>query len=204
MLKYLTEAADNLTARKRGIAKNSAVWTATGITKEAVAQEIARLQTAEAELNALQTELAKKQTEAHTLRDAADVMLMRIDNYAFALHANERARLADYGLQADKAKKSKPAPSMKLGLTIEDDTDGAGFILTTTRDPLADRYEWYKGIAADAKTTEVIPAMTLFKTTRKISFTDNDVKQGERVFYKVRAVNTAGDGPWSDAASKVQ
>jgi len=44
--------------------------------------------------------------------------------------------------------------------------------------------------------------MTLFKTTRKISFVDDDVVKGQRVFYKVRAVNPAGVGPWKRAGKQ--
>lgn len=46
--------------------------------------------------------------------------------------------------------------------------------------------------------------MKNFKTTKKTSFVDDEVPKGVRVFYRVRAANTNGVGPWSEAVSKVQ
>ncbi|MEW5842072.1 MAG: hypothetical protein AB1775_02275 [Bacteroidota bacterium] len=55
--------------------------------------------------------------------------------------------------------------------------------------------------AADANT---IPELKNFRTTKKTSFVDDEVPKGVRVFYRVRAANTKGAGPWSKAVSKVQ
>jgi hypothetical protein len=65
-------------------------------------------------------------------------------------------------------------------------------------------YEWHKGIGSDPAKTDVIPVMTLFKTTKKITFVDDDVVKGQSVFYKVRAVNSTSEGPWSEPVSRVQ
>ena len=46
--------------------------------------------------------------------------------------------------------------------------------------------------------------MKLYKTTTKTPFVDDDVFKGVRYFYKVRAINAAGEGPWSEAVSRVQ
>ena len=65
-------------------------------------------------------------------------------------------------------------------------------------------YECFKGISADPTKTDIIPVLSPFKTTRKLSFVDDDVVKGQRVWYKVRAINAAGEGPWSEPVSRVQ
>ena len=50
----------------------------------------------------------------------------------------------------------------------------------------------------------MLPDLNNFKTTRKRSFVDNDIPRGVRVFYRVRAANRSGVGPWSDPVGKVQ
>jgi hypothetical protein len=40
--------------------------------------------------------------------------------------------------------------------------------------------------------------------TKKTSFVDDDVPKGTRIFYRVRAANTKGVDPWSEAVSMVQ
>jgi len=57
---------------------------------------------------------------------------------------------------------------------------------------------------ANASVTDIIPEMKLYKTTTKTLVSDHDIPKGIRLFYKVRAVNAAGPGPWSEAVSKVQ
>jgi hypothetical protein len=39
---------------------------------------------------------------------------------------------------------------------------------------------------------------------KKTSFIDDEVAKGIRIFYRVRAANTNGVGPWSEAVSRVQ
>ena len=59
-------------------------------------------------------------------------------------------------------------------------------------------------MGANASDANTIQNMKNFKTTKKTSFVDDEVPKGVRVFYRVRAANTNGVGPWSEAVSKVQ
>ncbi len=70
--------------------------------------------------------------------------------------------------------------------------------------PNTDYYEWQKGMGANASDANTIPELKNFKTAKKTSFVDDEVPKGVRVFYRVRAANTNGVGPWSEAVSKVQ
>lgn len=87
---------------------------------------------------------------------------------------------------------------------LQDDTDGEGFIVSTQFDANADFYEWQKGFGSNPSETKTIPELKNFKTTKKTNFVDDEVPKGVRVFYRVRAANTNGVGPWSEAVSRVQ
>ena len=74
----------------------------------------------------------------------------------------------------------------------------------TAKDDVADSYEWQKGQGTDPKDTSTIPPMSFFKQTSKTVFIDDEVLKGIRYFYRVRAVNRNGQGPWSEPVSRVQ
>ena len=98
---------------------------------------------------------------------------------------------------------SLPAPTLKLQVVLADDTDGEGISVSWNKDSVAAQYEIYRGVSTDPGKTDVIPAMTLLKTTQRTDFVDDDVIKGQRMWYKVRSVNPAGTGPWSEPVSHV-
>jgi hypothetical protein len=195
---------DRLKGLRSGMLRNPDKWADHEITADAVQQRIDGLAARETELNDLKEQLALKQAEARELQTTEAKFISKLENFVFAYHTETPEKLIEYGLQPRKEAKPKPALTKKLMVNIQDDTDGEGFILTTQVDADAEMYEWYKGIGADPTKTDVIPAMTLLKTTKKITFVDDDVVKGQRVFYKVRAVNSTSEGPWSEPVSRVQ
>ena len=76
--------------------------------------------------------------------------------------------------------------------------------MLTAKDPVAINYEWQKGQGLDPKDMHTIPDMVFFKFTTKIKFVDDNVTKGVRYFYRVRALNRNGQGPWSEPVSRVQ
>ncbi|HRH48838.1 MAG TPA: fibronectin type III domain-containing protein [Panacibacter sp.] len=48
------------------------------------------------------------------------------------------------------------------------------------------------------------PPYSHYKTTKKLTFTDDDVKRGQRYFYRVRGLDRNGYGEWSEPVSRVQ
>lgn len=204
MIKYLSDLSDRLKALKSGMVKNPDIWADHEITADAVQQKIDGLTDKEAEIESLKEQVALKQAEAKVVQSDGAKFADRLENFVFAYHTETPEKLIEYGLQTRKEAKPRPALTKKLSINIQDDTDGIGFILTTQVDSDADMYEWHKGIGADPAKVDVIPAMTLFKTTRKTSFVDDDVLKGQRVFYKVRAINNVSEGPWSEPVSRVQ
>ncbi len=204
MIKYLTDAATHLKELKDGVVKNIALWANTGITAETIQRWIDNLTTKETEVEELKTQVSVKLAEARDLQTSAEKYADKIENFALGFHSEDSAKLIEYGIQLRKEAKAKPAVTKKPVITLQDDTDGVGFILSIQADPDADMYEWHKGVAADPSKLDVIPAMTILKTTRKTSFVDDDVQKGQRVFYKVRGINSISEGPWSEPVSKVQ
>jgi hypothetical protein len=204
MIKYLRSITDRLTAFISGVGKFTARWTSHNITAADIQAKIDQAAAMEKAVEEQKQLLADKQTEARALQDELEIYLDQLENFARAIHAKDMDSLQDYGLDAQTSSASRPAPTAKLLVTLEDDTDGVGFIVSTNKDTNASMYEWYKGAGTDASKTDVIPAMALFKTTQKTSFVDDDVVKGQRTFYKVRSVNAAGAGPWSEPVSRVQ
>jgi hypothetical protein len=204
MIKYLDDIRNRLKERKAGILKHLALWTSQAITGDLLEQKIAQVDAADADIENAKTALSNSYAAARTVQDSLEQFLTKIDNNAVAIHTDDPDTLGDYGIAGRKENKPKAVPVEKLLMTVADDTDGFGFILTTSADESASMYEWYKGVSADASKADAIPAMMLFKTTQKLSFVDDDVVKGQRIWYKVRAVNAAGTGPWSDPANRVQ
>lgn len=204
MLQYLRDEIDRLNGFMMGRLKYPEKWANNEVTDADIKTSIDSLAAAEKQIEEIKTLLLQKQAEAKDLKTKAVKLGDKVENFINGYHTDEPQKLIDYGLAPKKQYSKKSSPSTKLTISIQDDTDGEGFILTTSSDPDADMYEWYKGLGVDPSKTDVIPIMTLLKTTKKISFVDDDVPKGVRVFYKVRATNNKGDGPWSEPVSRVQ
>ncbi len=156
------------------------------------------------EIEGLKEQLAVKQMGAHKACAEIEDYAQRVSSIAIGLEGSSQEKLLPYGIKLRKPVVKKLVPSKVLLPSLADDVDGVGFIVSTQYDGDADIYEWQKGIGADPTKTDVIPEMKLFKTTTKASFVDDDVQKGVRVFYRVRASNSAGQGQWSEAVSRVQ
>lgn len=204
MIRYLRDENDRLTRFKGGMEKHTAKWAGNELTPVIIQDQINLLDAKEKQIEETKTLLNQQQMEAKILQQAAVKLGDQVENFINGFHSNEPEKLLDYGLEPRKSYTKKQAPVTKPQISIQDDYDGEGFILTTQSDPDAEMYEWYKGIGADPTKPDLTPAMTLLKTTKKTSFVDDDVVKGMRVFYKVRVTNSKGDGPWSEAVSKVQ
>jgi hypothetical protein len=147
---------------------------------------------------------SQKLGDARVVSNDATVLADKLETLARGFHSGDDNKLLEYNIQAKKDKKTVTAPDVKPVVTIEDESDGEGFSISTSVDPKANYYEWQKGTAGNAADVNTTPEMKLFKTTKKTYFVDDEVPKGVRVFYKVRACNASGTGPWSEAVSRVQ
>ena len=204
MVKYLAELISRFTGYKSGITKNPDVWKDREETPEAIQNHIDAVQKVGGELDDLNEQLALKTAEARKLQKEETRYADDFENLAIGLEKSNPDKLMLYNIELRKSLTKKSIPTDILHPKLADDTDGVGYIVSTNSDANANQYEWQKGVAADPSKTDVIPEMKFFKTTIKTSFVDDDVAKGVRYCYRVRAVNSAGEGPWSEAVSRVQ
>jgi len=204
MLKYLADVVARLNSLKQGMEKNPTKWATQTITPAQVQTTIDDLETISKDDSSLKEQVTANQAKAHTAQTAAEKLADIIESIAVGLEEGNQDNLNSYGIKLRKIPSKKAAPSTSLHPALADDTDGEGFIVSTTYDSDADLYEWLKGVSPDPTKLDTIPEMKFFKTTKKTTFVDDEVAKGVRVFYKVRAVNSAGNGPWSEAVSRVQ
>ena len=205
MKKYIHVMLQEIENFEHGISANAADWTNLPVTlvqittlKNDLAHCGTAIETAEATaLGARHAGLAKN-SEAIKIYDQAV-------NLAYGIYANTPDKLAEYGIKPRREPSKVPPPTDILAIEISDNTDGEGFnLMLTAKDPVAINYEWQKGQGLDPKDMHTIPDMIFFKITSKIQFIDDNVTKGVRYFYRVRALNRAGQGPWSEPVSRVQ
>jgi hypothetical protein len=204
MVAYLGDAKARLQSLKAGMIKNSTLWTDQTVKVEDVDQMLASIEIKDSELEEVKNQQTLKITEARNVSGNANKLADKIENLVLGFHADSSEKLIEYSIKQRKQAAPKPAPSKTLIPMLEDDTDGEGFIVSTQVDPNADYYEWQKGSGTNAADSKTIPELKNFKTTKKTNFVDDEIPKGVRIFYRVRAANTNGVGPWSEAVSRVQ
>ncbi len=204
MIQYFSEVSERLNGFKKGMDKEPDLWQNQPEGPAKVQEKITLIDAKEKEVADLKDLLSVKQAEGHALVNEVTEYADRIESTIIGQVGTSIERLTPYGIKPRKTAVRKPSPSKILLPVLADDTDGIGFIVSTQTDPDAEHYEWHKGLGADPSKTDIIPEMKFFKISKKTSFVDDDVPKGVRVFYKVRAVNGAGQGPWSEAVSRVQ
>lgn len=204
MLTYLSEVSDRLKLLLGGMKKNPEVWVNQSVKPEDVEAALAAIDTKDGEVETVKQAQTLKLGEARELSVTSGKLADKIENLALGIHTDEAEKLVEYGIKTRKAAAPRPAPTKVLIPTLEDDTDGEGFIVSTQKDPDADYYEWQKGIGTNAADPKAIPELKNIKTTKKTSFVDDEVPKGTRIFYRVRAANANGNGAWSEAVSRVQ
>ncbi len=205
MLKYISDAVGRLLRLKAGIEKNPDRWSGQSTTPAAIQTIVDGLNKVDKEADDAQNLAISKHSEARSLTAAAELEADSISNLAIGLEKGSPEKLSnDYGINVKKSFSPKPVPTVGHLVTLKDDVDGEGFVVSTNVDPDASMYEWQKGPAADPLKTDIIPELRFFKATKKSYFVDDDVIKGVRYFYRVRATNSAGAGAWSEPVSSVQ
>lgn len=204
MIKYIQTIINELKSRVAGMKANPEKWTNQEVTVTMVEGYIKSLEDQSAAIEAAESALQKARDAGRKLEESLQVKQKQIDNLAYGIHAAEPVKLSDYGLTVRKSAGSRPVPVKCMITSIVDDSDGVGFVVTWLSVPEADHYEIEKGVAAAITDMVLAPPFPFLKSTSKITITDDDVEKGRRYFYRVRAVNAAGSGEWSEAVNRVQ
>ncbi len=203
-MKYLLNARGELVKLKDGLTTNQTKWTGQAETPLTIQAIITAIDGKEAELNALEYQLTIKLGECRDLKKSSQLVIDTITSKAIGFHKEHPAELQSYGIPVPTPREKKPVPSAHLVPYLKDDDDGVGYKVSTQVDPNCDVYEWERGIATDPSDVNTVPTMAFYKQTTKTNFLDDNVDKGVRYFYRVRATNATGNGPWSATANRIQ
>jgi hypothetical protein len=205
MKKYIADTLEKLNAFIQGMKANPNDWTNEPVKLADVVAESDDLTTKSNTIDSAEATLKVVRHQGSLQNSEAKKLYSQCETFAYAIYADNTEKLADYGIKPRKEPTKVPQPSEVLAVVIEDDIDAEGFVIgIKARDKVAESYEWQKGQGIDPKDTSLTPQLFYLKTTSKISFIDDNVNKGIRYFYRVRAMNRSGYGPWSEAASRVQ
>lgn len=208
-LNYVTVIINRLKAFKTGIAGNATAWTGQPETPATTQAHIDALETADAEIVALENTLQQKRQAlralAATKSDVADAIELKVKG----IHNTAPSKWIEYGLidptsSVATESNTRPVPEKGMIKNIVDDYDGIGFIIEWEKLANVEIYEIERGTAANASDVNTIPAFTHLTTIKKIKYTDDDVAKGTRYFYRIRGINARGVGEWSEPVSRVQ
>jgi hypothetical protein len=183
---------------------NAEKWQNQPITVVELEGYIKKLEDAEASIESTANALQQFREAGRNLVEEITVKVGQVDSFAEGIHALEQAKLMEYGIEGRKDKSSKPIPVKAVINSIADEPDGVGFIVTFLKLAGADHYEVEKGMAPNADDKVLAPPYPFLKSTSKTVVYDDDIVKGKRYFYRVRGINAAGSGAWSEPVSRVQ
>lgn len=204
MIKYILDMIQQLKSRKAGMTANPDKWKNQPVSPTDLENYVTQLETASAEIDKAEALLQQKRENGRQLVETLSKKVKQVDSLATGIHADEPVKLNEYGIAAKKAKTSRSVPPKASIKSIVDDSDGEGFVVILKKLPTADHYEIEKGVSTDNSVMVLPPPYPFLKTTTKITIVDDDIIKGKRYFYRVRGVNTAGPGEWSEPVSRVQ
>lgn len=200
----MQDIKEELTALKKGMVGNAAIWAGQPVTAAQVQTAIDAIDAKNDEMDAAEVLLQQKRTEGRKLVEQYSPMAKLVSTLATGLHTTSPEKLGEYGIALPKAATTVPVPAKAVIASLTDDVDGEGFIITIQPLANADTFEVEKGVTAAADVTTLATPFSFYKNSKKLSFVDDDVLRGKRYFYRVRAFNRNGYGEWSEPVSRVQ
>jgi hypothetical protein len=208
-LTYVEAIISRLKAINTGIAGNAASWTGQPDTPATTQAHIDALEAADAEIVALENQMAQKRAALKALTQTKSGVADTIELRVKGIHAATPAKWIEYGLidptsNVAQQRNTRDVSAKGIIKTVIDDYDGVGFIIEWEKLKDAETYEIERGIAANASDVNMIPVFNHLVTIRKVKYTDDDVEKGKRYFYRIRGINARGAGEWSEPVSKVQ
>lgn len=204
MLKYVQKVFDRMKLFLSGISANRDKWATYPENESTVQGYMDELERREKEIAELKNQVAAKQMDLRAYVSVMEEKIDRLEDTVRSIHATEKSKWLEYGVQVEREQAASTSPAMPLTLTIKDDTDGVGFVLSLMKaDTDAYLYAWEKGTSSDPKATQP-DKFEPFRDSTKISIVDDDVQPGVRYFYRVQSFNSKGYGPESNVVSRVQ
>jgi hypothetical protein len=204
MVKYISNLVIILKGKISGMKDNAEKWQSLPVTIVEMEGYVKKLEEAEARIDTAANELRQARAAGRNLAAEINLKAGQVDSLAEGIHALELVKLSEYGIGTRKGKSSKPVPGKAIISSIADEFNGAGFIVTFIKLAHADHYEVERGVAPNADDKVLETPFPFLKSTTKTIVNDDDVEKGKRYFYRVRGVNAAGHGAWSEPVSRVQ
>ncbi|MBI5216281.1 MAG: fibronectin type III domain-containing protein [Ignavibacteriae bacterium] len=203
-LKYLRVAYERREKQKKGIEANQDKWNGQPDTLESLQADMDALQAKDSQAAEYKRLYRQTVQEGRELAAQINAKADETDNRIRGIHAAEKVKWTEYGLQWERPRVSLEKPAKPLLLTIRDDSDGIGFkIRLVEADDNAELYKWERGVSENPKAIAPDKWEYLTESTT-IAIIDDDVTPGVRYFYRVQAVNNKGKGTVSPAVSRVQ
>jgi hypothetical protein len=204
MVKYMSNLIADFRDRLAGMKENNAQWDSQSIKEVDVEEIILNLENVEKEIDAAKITLQRKRAEGRKLVAKYAVQLDKIDCLAEGMHIEEKVKLSVYGISTRKSRSTQKNPDKVFITDIIDNVDGVGYIISFKKIKNADRYEIERGIASNPDDIILETPYPFYKTTTKVKVVDTHIEKGKRYFYRVRAINSAGSGEWSEPVSRIQ
>jgi len=156
------------------------------------------LEQAASDVQAARQEAKTKTTIQNTKEDALDKLISQEGGYVTAVSGGDEAIIQSAGMDVRAAPGASaiPAQPQALGATAGD-RDGQ---MDLSWDPVISATSYVIEISPDP------PTATSWKhlgVSTKSSFTVTDLVSGSRLWFRVSAVNAAGQSGWSDPATKI-
>ena len=204
-LLYIDHQIESLEKKKAGIVANAADWEGTGISAITVQAEIDVLLLAKKKVLDNIVVLhnsrlaARKATDVGKTED--ELLVLKVKG----MYAANTEKWAEYGVDAHDAitAKKDAVPAKGMIKSIENDSDGEGFIVQGKAITGIDVYEWQRGVGS-VTDSHIIPEFVHLITNRKCKIIDDDVQKGIRYFYRYRGYNIHGFGEWSEPVNLIQ
>lgn len=205
MTKYIHELIHKFKSRKSGMKNNAAKWTGQPVTEADIDGHVKELEDIDKLIEAAKDALQQQRALARKMRNDKQKDLNQVDSLAEGLHKDDPEKLSDYDIELPKPGEAKPVPDKAVIISIVDDVDGEGFVINIKAQAnIAEHYEIERGIAPSPEDNVLVTPYPFLTSTKKSNYLDDDVLPGKRYFYRVRAINSAGAGEWSEPVSAVQ
>jgi hypothetical protein len=176
----------------------NAVFTSPQPPLAAITTAANELEQAASDVQAARQEAKTKTTIQNTKEDALDKLISQEGGYVTAVAGGDEAIIQSAGMDVRAAPGASaiPAQPQALGATAGDH-DGQ---MDLSWDPVISATSYVLETSPDP------PTGTSWKhlgVSTKSSFTVTDLVSGSRIWFRVAAVNSAGQSGWSDPATKI-
>lgn len=200
----MQQAYDRRMKQKNGIEANQDKWNGQPDTPDTLKNDLTALEEKDRQASEYKRLYRQTLQEGRELAAQINAKADETDNRVRGIHASEKAKWPEYGLQFEKQRTSLEPPIKPLALTIRDDSDGIGFkIRLVEADENAEIYKWERGTSENPKATQP-DKWEHYTESTTMAIIDDNVTPGVRYFYRVQAFNSKGRGTVSPLVSRVQ